>query len=162
MLPSVQWERAPGYAIGSQVNNSCTNKSIIRGLAYHRRCYRKLAEWTTRNASLGFEFIEEPWLRRQGEGRRQMCQPDAVLLDEFTGGGVVVEVKLNWKDGRDDKLIDLYLHAARSAFGLSAVWPLLITKNVRGYKGTPLLGLGQIEKAFEWRPGLITPVMLLP
>jgi hypothetical protein len=90
-----------------------------------------------------------------------MCQPDGVLLDKFTGGAVVVEAKLNWKDGRDEKLIDLYLDAARSAFGVAMTWPLLVTKNVRGYKYPPLCGLSQIERAFSWKPGDPTPVMLL-
>lgn len=91
-----------------------------------------------------------------------MCQPDGVLLDHFTGGALVIEVKLNWKDGRDEILLDTYLEATRSAFGLTVTWPLLITKNVRGYKGQPLLGLKEIEKAFDWKPGALTPVLLLP
>jgi len=91
-----------------------------------------------------------------------MCQPDSVLIDRITGGGIVVEAKLNWKDGRDEKLINLYLDAAKSAFGLEQTWPVLITKNIRGYEGQPLLGLKQLEGAFQWRPGKITPVLLLP
>lgn len=155
------WERAPEFAIGSAVNNSCGNKSIIRGLAYHRRVYGKLEAHCRANAELGFEFHEEPWLRRVKPAKK-MCQPDGVLLDQFTSGALVVEVKLNWKDGRDEKLIDLYLGAVKSAFGVVMTWPLLITKNVRGYKGQPLLGLSQLERAFSWKPGDLTPVLLLP
>lgn len=157
------WERAPEFAIGSRVNNACKDKSIVRGLEYHRRVYRNLEGWCARHPEAAYEFIEEPWLRRQeGEGRRQMCQPDGVLLDKFTGGAIVVEAKLNWKDGRDEKLIKTYLDATKSAFGLSTTWPLLITRNLRGYKGPPLLGLGHIERVFEWKPGDLTPVMLMP
>lgn len=159
---SSQWERAPEFSIGTRNLKSCKDLSIVRGLAYHRRVYRNLAAWCAGASSSGFTFIEEPWLRRIHQGRRQMCQPDSVLLDEFTGGAIVVEAKMNWKDGRDEKLINLYLSAAKSAFGLVATWPLLITGNVRGYRGQPLLGLAQVEKVFEWRPGMITPVMLLP
>lgn len=160
---SSAWERAPEFAIGSAVNDSCRNKSIVRGLAYHRRAYKLLESFVARNPDLGYKFVQEPWLRRIGaKGKGSMCQPDGLLLDQFTGGGLVVEVKLNWKDGRDDKLIDLYLAAAKSAYGLSQTWPLLITKNLRGYKGEPLLGLKQIERAFEWEPGQLTPVLLLP
>lgn len=155
------WERAPEFAIGSRVNKACKDKSIVRGLRYHRSVYKRLDAWCKRNPAAGLRFVEEPWLRKVDGARRAMCQPDGVLLDDFTGGGIVVEAKLNWKDGRDEKLIDLYLKAARCAFGLTQVWPLLITSNVRGYKGEPLLGLAQLEKAFEWKPGLITPVMLL-
>lgn len=155
------WERAPEFAIGSKVNKACKDSSIVRGLAYHRSVYRKLERFCAANPALGYRFVEEPWLRRITPSR-QMCQPDAVLLDQFTGGAVVVEAKLNWKDGRDEKLIKLYLAAARSAFGLTVTWPLLVTRNLRGYKGEPLLGLRQLERVFEWKPGEITPVMLLP
>ena len=154
------WERAPEFNIGSAVNNSCKDKSIVRGLAYHRKVYKRLHEWVAKNPDLGYKFIEEPWLRRTS-GPRKMCQPDGILFDQFTGGAVVVEAKLNWKDGRDEKLINTYLAAARSAYQLSITWPLLITSNVRGYKGEPLAGLRQIDRAFEWRPGMLTPVMLL-
>lgn len=158
-----KWERAPGFAIGSGANDSCNNLSIKRGLAYHRRTYKTLREFCSRHSGAGLEFIEEPWLRKQGhKGRGSMCQPDGVLLDGFTEGALVVEVKLNWKDGRDEKLLNTYLAATKSAFGLSATWPLLITRNVRGYKGVPLLGLSHLERAFEWRPGEMTPVLLLP
>lgn len=162
MLASRQWERAPDFAIGTRGNTACKDKSIVRGLAYHRKVYRQLESWCERNPGLGLSFVEEPWLREICEGRSKICQPDGVLLDEFTGAGVIVEAKLNWKDGRDEKLINLYLEASRSAFGLTQTWPLLITKNVRGYKGEPLLGLRQFEQVFAWRPGRLTPVMLLP
>lgn len=155
-----RWQRAPGFAIGSRDNSSCTDKSIIRGLAYHQRVYRKVAEFVKTHPDLGYTWYEEPWLRNLDTGR--MCQPDGVLIDAFTDGALVVEAKLNWKDGRDEKLIATYLQAVRSAFGLTATWPLLITSNVRGYKGRPLLGLTHMEKAYQWRPGLITPVLLLP
>jgi hypothetical protein len=155
------WERAPEFSIGSKGNTSCKDKSIVRGLAYHRHVYKQLERFVAARPDLGYRFIEEPWLRRL-TGKRKMCQPDALLLDQITGGAVVVEAKLNWKDGRDEKLITLYLDAAKSAYGLSVVWPVLITRNVRGYKGQPLLGLRQLDKVFEWRPGKITPVMLLP
>lgn len=160
MLMPDMWERAPEFSIGS-TNKACKDKSIVRGNAYHRRVYRQLHSFVASSPELGYEFYEEPWLRRTS-GPRKMCQPDGVLLDPFTGGALVVEAKLNWKDGRDEKLLDLYLHAAKSAFGLTQTWPLLITKNIRGYQGKPLLGLRHLEAAYEWKPGDLTPVMLLP
>jgi hypothetical protein len=156
------WERVPEYNIGSRANYSCDNKSIVRGLAYHRRVYGILFAHCDVNPGLGLDFVEEPWMRCIAGGKRRMRQPDGILLDNFTNSGIVIEVKLNWKDGRDEKLINTYLAAARSAFGLTTTWPLLITKNIRGYGGTVLLGLRELERCFEWRPGQSTPVMLIP
>lgn len=160
MLATETWERAPEFSIGSAVNNACKDKSIVRGLRYHRHVYEQLHAFVKRHPEAGYKFIQEPWLRRVSGGKK-MCQPDGVLLDQFTGGAVVVEAKLNWKDGRDEKLINTYLAATKSAYGLTTTWPLLITSNIRGYKGEPLLGLRQLDRVFEWRPGEITPVMLM-
>jgi hypothetical protein len=158
------WQLVPGFNIGTAANTASSNKSIIRGLAYHNKVYKALRKFVKENPGLGYELYVEPWFRelhpRPGRTRCAMCQPDAVLVDKFTGGGLVVEVKLNWKDGRDDKLIDLYLGASRSALGLEETWPVLITRNIRGYSAPPLLGLRNIEKAYGWRPGMITPVLL--
>jgi len=160
------WRFVPGFNIGTAANTASSNKSIVRGLAYHNKVYKALRAHNKAHPELGFELYVEPWFRelhpRPGRKRCAMCQPDAVLVDKFTGGGLVVEAKLNWKDGRDEKLINLYLDAAKSAFGLEETWPVLITKNVRGYNGRALLGLRQLDRAFAWRPGELTPVMLLP
>jgi hypothetical protein len=166
LMNSSGWQHVPGFNIGTAANTASKNKSIVRGLAYHNRVYRTLRSYVKANPALGFELYVEPWFRelhpRPGKTRCAMCQPDAVLVDKFTGGGLVVEAKLNWKDGRDEKLINLYLNAAKSAFGLEETWPVLITKNVRGYTGRALLGLRQLERAFIWKPGELTPVLLLP
>lgn len=76
--------------------------------------------------------------------------------------GIVCEVKLNWKDGRDIKLIDEYLPIVANAHGLDMVWPLLITHNLRGYQHPPILGLRKWEDAMLWFPGNPTPLMLVP
>jgi len=160
------WQYVPGFNIGTGANTASKNKSIVRGLAYHNKVYRALRAFVAAHPEAGYELYVEPWFRelhpRPGKSRCAMCQPDAVLIDKFTGGGLIIEVKLNWKDGRDDKLINLYLGASRSAFGLEETWPALITRNIRGYTGTPLLGLRNLEGAFKWRPGMLTPVLLLP
>jgi hypothetical protein len=165
MLATTQgWQLVPGFNIGTAANTASSNKSIIRGLAYHNKVYKALRALVAANPESGFELYVEPWFRelhpRDGRSRCAMCQPDAVLVDKFTGGGLVVEVKLNWKDGRDEKLLNLYLAAAKSAFGLEETWPVLVTRNVRGYKGQALLGLKKLEEAFKWRPGQLTPVLL--
>jgi hypothetical protein len=158
------WQLVPGFNIGTGANTASKNKSIIRGIAYHNKVYRALRALVKEHPDSGFELYVEPWFRelhpRPGKSRCAMCQPDAVLVDKFTGGGIVIEVKLNWKDGRDEKLLNLYLGASRSALGLEETWPVLVTRNVRGYTGTPLLGLKRLEDAFKWRPGMITPVLL--
>jgi len=165
MLAQTQgWQLVPGFNIGTAANTASKNKSIVRGLAYHNRVYKALKALVAANPEAGFELYIEPWFRelrpRPGASRCAMCQPDAVLVDKFTGGGLVVEVKLNWKDGRDEKLINLYLGASKSALGLEETWPVLITRNIRGYNGQALLGLRRLEEAFKWRPGMITPVLL--
>jgi hypothetical protein len=160
MTAPLKWQLAPEFAIGSKANKACKDKSIVRGLAYHQKVYTKLRGWLKLHPELNLVFHEEPWLRCLTH--RQMCQPDGVLLDPFTNGAIVVEAKLNWKDGRDQVLLNTYLQAVRSAYVLTATWPLLITSNVRGYKGQPLLGLKQLEEAFAWKPGNLTPVLLLP
>lgn len=166
MKTARQWELVPNFNIGTASNTASKNKSIVRGIAYHNQTYRRLEQHVGSSPDLGLDAMIEPWFREilpaSVKGRRKMCQPDAVLIDKVTGGGIVVEVKLNWKDGRDEKLIDLYLDAAKSALGLDEVWPVLITKNLQGYKGVPLLGLKQLDHCFAWRPGLITPLLLLP
>lgn len=158
------WQLVPGFNIGSAANTASKNKSIVRGLAYHNKVYKALRAFVAANPEAGYELYIEPWFRelhpRPGKSRCAMCQPDAVLIDRFTGGGLVIEVKLNWKDGRDEKLLNLYLAASSSALGLEETWPVLITRNIRGYSGPPLLGLKQLERAYNWRPGMITPVLL--
>lgn len=153
------WHREPENQIGTRAHSrvKTKNKSIIRGIAYHNRVYRALREiFKLPDHSLHIE----PWLRNQRT--RALCQPDALLVDPMTHTGIVIEVKMNWKDGRDIKLIDLYLHAAQSAFGLVEVWPALITSNIQGYLGQPRLGLSTIPSCEDWQPGDITPLVLHP
>lgn len=132
------------------------NKSIVRGLQYHNRVYRELKKWKPDELMLHVE----PWLKHSVT--KKMLQPDGVLVDLLTNTGYVIEVKMNWKDGRDDKLRTKYLQAVREAFGLTLVWPVLITSNVRGLKHQPRLGLRALEGCCDWTPGQPTPVLLLP
>lgn len=153
------WYPESSLSLGSRSNNASKNKSIVRGLAYHRRVYRTLEAWLSVSAQ-DQELKIEPWLRNAKT--RKVLQPDAVLVDELTNTAIVIEVKLNWKDGRDTKLITEYLPAVKSAFDLELVWPALITSNIRGLPYRPRLGLNQLLTCADWRPGLPTPVLLLP
>jgi hypothetical protein len=106
------------------------------------------------------ELLIEPWYKRLGE-RPVYRQPDAVILFPEFRTAIVIEVKLNWKDGRDIKLIDEYLHIVKSAEGLECVWPLLITQCLRGWQGKPIFSLEEIERCQSWLPGDPTPLMLM-
>lgn len=144
--------------MGSQSNYRCANKSIMRGLAYHRKLYKLLEAWQ-RVSAPELELHVEPWLKHSKTGQR--LQPDAVIVDPASRTGYAVEVKLNWKDGRDEKLIRSYIPAVCEAFSLSCVWPVLITSNVAGLKQEPRLGLGAIEDCCAWQVGEPTPVLLV-
>lgn len=159
------WERDLTLDVGSRSNTASKNKSIVRGLAYHRRIYRLLESWQRVSAPEQQLYIE-PWLRRLAPdpktGKRPCCQPDFVVIDPSTDTGIAGEVKLNWKDGRDEKLLGLYLDAVQAAFDLRAVWPALITSNVRGLRHEPRLGLGSLLACDDWTRGAPTPVILVP
>jgi hypothetical protein len=158
------WARDLTLDVGSRSNSASKNKSIVRGLAYHRKVYRLLESWRKISAPEQHLYIE-PWLRSvvpNAKGKRPCCQPDAVIVDPASETAIVIEVKLNWKDGRDDKLINLYLDAVKAAFGLKETWPALITSNIRGYEGQPRLGLGSLLTCDYWTPGDLTPVILVP
>lgn len=129
-----------------------------RGNAYHRKVYKALAG----RKDLPGTLLIEPWYRNMADypERNTLRSPDAVVVNEETKCGLIIEVKLNWKDGRDVKLLDEYLPIVRNAHGLDVVWPLLITQCLRGYKHPPLLGLDQLNRAMEWFPGDPTPVLL--
>ncbi len=159
------WARDLTLDVGSRSNTASKNKSIVRGLAYHRRVYRLLENWRKISAPTQELFVE-PWLRltepNPETGKRNCCQPDFVLVDPLTETAIVGEVKLNWKDGRDEKLINLYLDAVRVAFGVGATWPALVTSNIRGLPYAPRLGLGSLLNCDDWTPGSPTPVILVP
>lgn len=107
----------------------------------------------------GWKLLVEPWYKNLDTGK---CRsPDSVLLHEEDRIGIVVEVKLNWKDGRDIKLIDEYLPIVKAAHSLEVVWPLLITRCLRGYAHPPILNLSHIDRCQSWFPGDPTPLMLL-
>lgn len=159
------WERDLTLEVGSRSNTASKNKSIVRGLAYHRKVYRLLENWQRISAPEQQLFIE-PWLRRleplPGKKKRPCCQPDFVVIDPVTETGVVGEVKLNWKDGRDEKLLSTYMEAVPAAFGLRAVWPVLVTSNIRGYSHPVKLGLGSLLSVDSWSVGDPTPLLLVP
>ena len=159
MKAAVQWYHQPDVRFGS--STGCTtktkNSAIERGLAYHQRFYKLLKIHCQVNLP-EWEVLVEPWFRDWNWKRRS---PDAVLLHRPEKRALVIEAKMNWKDGRDAKLLNEYLPIVRSAFDLEQVAPLIVTGNVRGYKHPVLLGLGDLLKPLDWKPGLPTPTMLV-
>lgn len=151
------WRHRPDFRIGASLG--ATNKSndaANRGIAYHNRVYKALIA----NPPAGFGLLVEPWLQEIGTGR--FLQPDSMLIDKETRSAIIVEVKMNWMDGRADKLLEKYLPATKSAFQLLHVWPVIVTGNLRGYQHPPLLGLDSIVDAMAWDPSLPCPVLLHP
>lgn len=154
-----QWRYKPDFKLGASANAKSKNNAALRGIRYHQRVYKQLAAATTPPDDL----LIEPWFKRvDDQPRPTMRSPDAVLRFADGSGAIVIEVKLNWRDGRDEKLLYEYLPIVRSAFDVDVVWPLLITSCLRGYNHPPLLGLQQFDECLAWEPGRPTPLMLLP
>lgn len=144
------------FGIGTADGAKGNTKAAQRGIDYHRSVFKAIAAATPP----GWRLVVEPWLQERTTGRFR--QPDSVLVHDEDNLGIVVEVKMNWADGRADKLLSTYLPAVRAAFKLDATWPLLVTSNLRGYKHPPLLGLGSILDSLAWTPDLPCPVLLHP
>lgn len=158
MKPLARWKLEENMRMGASTSALKAKGSKQRGIAYHRQIYGKLQALL--KDELGVKLLVEPWYRCLSQP--SMRSPDSVILLPEAEAAVVVEVKLNWKDGRDVKLIDEYLPIVRAAHQLEVVWPLLITKCLRGYQHPPLLGLKRWEDAMAWQPGEPTPLMLVP
>lgn len=128
------------------------------GIDYEQRVSRQLREFVTANMP-GWRLLCGPWYRNLKT--RRCRQPDAVLIHDESNTGIVVEVKLNWKDGRDEKLLDVYLPIVKTAHKLDCVWPILITRCTRGYPHPVFLKLSDLDRCQSWLPGDPTPMMLV-
>lgn len=152
------WKHEPTMRLGAGIKATAKSGAKLRGQQYHRRIYKALHAHFLGDESV--QLFVEPWFRNLKVA--MFRQPDAVLVLPELSAAVVIEVKLNWKDGRDVKLIDEYLAIVKSAFSLDVTWPLLITQCLRGYPHPPLLGIKTWEDAMAWQPGDPTPLMLVP
>jgi hypothetical protein len=157
MKPLEQWKLEPGIRVGAAYGAKSTG-SKQRGIMYHRTVYKRFEKLLS--AEQGVRFLKEPWYRCLT--RACARSPDSVILLPELNIGVVVEVKLNWKDGRDRKLLDEYLPIVKAAHDLEVVFPLLVTQCLRGYQHPPLIGLRRWEEAMAWQPGSPTPLLLEP
>lgn len=154
------WEHDKHCKMGAANGSKTKNAAAKRGIAYHRKFYTHLREHFPQ-VYPDQKLLIEPWFRGCNTQRRR--SPDAVIVDPLTNTGIVIEVKMNWKEGRDQKLLNEYLPIVKSAFGLAATWPLLVTQNVRGAKGKPLIWtpkMTPLEACLRWKPGADTPVAL--
>lgn len=156
MLAAEQWYHMENARLGASTGAKTTDATLAKGNAYHRNIYTRLRS-AIPDLLPDYRLLIEPWFRDFNWKQRS---PDAVALAE--DHAFVIEVKLNWRDGRDVKLIDEYLPIVRSAFALPEVSPVLITADLRGYKHPPLLGLPQLPLSRSWKPSLPTPVLLVP
>lgn len=152
------WVHLDHYRFGASTGAKGSDDQQERGNAYHRKVYR-LLQMHCAVSLPGWRLLVEPWFK--GKVSQRLRSPDSVLIDDAASVGIVAEVKLNWRDGRDTKLLDEYLGIVKSAFGLEKVRPLLITRNLRGYQHDPLLGLRHLDRCLDWHPGKPTPLMLL-
>lgn len=155
MTPLDQWKHDKGMKVGAAYGAKGTGAKQ-RGIRYHRAIYDKLRKMLGMSRDL--QLLVEPWYRCTTKPK--MCSPDSVIIFPDLALGVVIEVKLNWKDDRDQKLIDLYLPVVRQAHKLDVVCPLLVTQCLRGYQHRPLIGLKRWEEALGWHPGQPTPLLL--
>lgn len=152
------WRHDELARLGASTNSGkAHNHAIAAGIAYHRKFYKTLQVHAMLSLP-GWQVFIEPWFK-SATGR--LRSPDAVLLNRATEQAVVVEVKKNWADGRDVKLLDEYLPIAKSAFSVPT-FPLMVVGNVRGLKHRPLTSMGKLLTALDWLPGDPTPTLLKP
>jgi hypothetical protein len=146
---------------GTKATTAGDNEAIRRGNKYHAHVYKVLRlEWVLNHVCMDspWQLIIEPWFRT---AKWKLRSPDTVLLNRDAGTAIVVEVKMNWANGRDVKLLTEYLPLVKSAFGLERTFPAMIVGNVRGLKHRPILSVADIiPSALEWRPGRDVPTLL--
>jgi len=145
---------------GTKATTAGENDAIRRGNLYHSAVYKALRlEWMLNYVpnNSPWTLIIEPWFRTH---KWKLRSPDAVFLNRDSGIAIIAEVKMNWKDGRDVKLLTQYLPIVKSAFSLDRTYPLVITGNVRGLRHQPLLSFRDLLSPVSWRPGDPTPTLL--
>jgi hypothetical protein len=157
-----KWIHQPDVNFGASAKASSGSAQLSRGIAYHRKVYKTL-KLQREVSMLGGELLIEPWFRSVPNAavNYERRSPDAVWLFKDEGFAIVIEVKMNWADGRDIKLLDEYLPIVRSAFELEKTYPLMIVGNVRGYAGSPYLSMPAITELQKYSSADITPILLM-
>jgi hypothetical protein len=120
------------------------------GFAYQRRA-TKLLQKEIDNLS-GVSRVE-PWIRYFNASeplRPRFCQPDLIFsVDNIIG---VVEIKLNWRQRRGNKLRDTYTPLARMLWPDSQILPIIVTSASWNYTGQIEFTLKNILKGPEVLP----------
>ena len=150
-----KWFHSEKARFGASTNSGATNNAIAAGIRYHKRFYKTLGVYASLSLP-DWKLYIEPWFRTAAY---KMRSPDAVLRNGQAA--IVIEVKKNWRDGRDVKLLEEYLPIVKSAFDVET-YPLMVVGNVRGLAHDPLLSMGDIESALAWQLGQPTPTLLKP
>lgn len=160
MLPAERWvltETRMGASTNSTKASEGSSAAIIAGIRYHKRVYAGLGLHVSVSMP-GWKLLVEPWYKAVVS--QKLRSPDAVLLNAERGLGIVIEVKKNWSDGRDKKLLDEYLGIVRSAHDVQTV-PLMIFSNCRGFRHEPHVDIMEALAAAEaWKRGGPTPALL--
>lgn len=143
--------------LGASTNSSTSNPAMLAGIRYHKRFYKGLRVHVDLSLP-GWTLFVEPWFKASKS--QKLRSPDSVLINRELGKAVVIEVKKNWQDGRDVKLLTEYLPIVASAFGLES-FPLMVVGNVRGLRHEPLKSMSEIiDVPLAWLPGQPTPTLL--
>lgn len=159
MKTAEEWFKTEQVKFGASANSKSKNSAAERGNAYHRKIYKLLKMQQKIMPHLkGWELLVEPWYR--GRETRKLRSPDTVFLNEAEKLALVIEVKLNWKDGKDEKLLCEYLPIVESAHGVKA-YPCMVVQCLRGYTGEPLVGLAAVWQALKWNSTKATPVAMV-
>ena len=155
-----EWFKTEQVKFGASANSKSKNSAAERGNAYHRKVYKLLTMQQRIMPNLGgWELLVEPWYR--GRESRALRSPDSVFLNLEQKLALVIEVKLNWKDGKDEKLLCEYLPIVESAHKVKA-YPCMVVQCLRGYDGgEPLKGLASVWQALKWNAGKPTPVAMV-
>jgi hypothetical protein len=149
------WYHKPDINFGASAGAKGSSGARHAGILYHRKFYNVLKLHTSVNLA-GMRLLVEPWFQAKSGTRRS---PDAVLIDDVCNRALVIEVKLNWKNEREEKLMNEYLPIVEAALGVKTV-PLLVAGSIINYKGKPLLGLSQLNRAWAWMPDQPPSIML--
>ena len=121
------------------------------GLRYEAHVLKQLAEL------YGEALVQKPWIAFKDFWGRGLAQPDGVLL--YPDRGVVIEIKLSYKDAAEHKMRNIYGKLAQYIWPRSSWNYVQITKNLRLGLEAELVSLDRYNETdlpeyvvTQWRP----------